>query len=111
MSSCRDGMAGVLTFDFLLLPARRTLLQPDFAPSLARLLPLRRALSPFLLALHAGLANRSRHGAHPVSILSWTSVTFPRRFMAGTGCIAVNRPGRLRFARVRRGKLRDAHAR
>jgi hypothetical protein len=62
---------------------------------------LRRALSPFLLALHAGLANRSRHGAHPVSILSWTSVTFPRRFMAGTGCIAVNRPGRLRFARVR----------
>jgi hypothetical protein len=76
MSSCRDGLARVLAFDFLLLPARRAFLAPDLAPSLARLLSLRRALPAFLLALHAGLANRSRHGAHPVSMVSWTSITF-----------------------------------
>jgi hypothetical protein len=104
-------MAGVLTFDFLLLPARRTLLQPDFAPSLARLLPLRRALSPFLLALHAGLANRSRHGAHPVSILSWTSVHFAATVYGRDG---LHRGKQTRASSVRarsRGKLRDAHAR
>jgi hypothetical protein len=94
MPSCRDGMARVLAFDFLLLPARRALLALDLAPSLARLLPLRRALPASLLALHAGLANRSRHGAHPVSMVSWTSITLSATVYGGTGCIAVNKLGR-----------------
>jgi hypothetical protein len=32
---------------------------------------LRRALPTFLLALRPGLANRSRHGAYSVSVVSW----------------------------------------
>ena len=56
---------------FLLLAACRALPAPDLPPCLALLLPLRLALPAFLLALRAGLANRSRHGAHPVSMVSW----------------------------------------
>jgi hypothetical protein len=65
MSSCSDNVAWSLAFDFLLLPVRRALSALDLTPSLTLLLPVRRALSAFLLALRAGLANRSRHGAHP----------------------------------------------
>ena len=61
ISSCRDGMARILAFDSLLLPAGRALPALDLAPGLALLPPLRRALPAFLLALRAGLANRSKH--------------------------------------------------
>lgn len=98
MPSCRDALARVLAFDFFVLPARRTLLALDLASSLARLFPLRRALAAFLLALHAGLVHRSRHGAHPVSVVSWTSITFSATVYGGPGYIAVNRPGIFRSA-------------
>ena len=56
---------GVSGFDFLLLPTHRPLPALGFAPGLAFLLPLRRALAAFLLSLRAGLNHRSRHGIHP----------------------------------------------
>jgi hypothetical protein len=68
---------GVLTFEFLLLPTRRPLPALDFPPSLALLVPLHRALPAFLLSLRAGLANRTRHGTHPFTVVfRGTSITF-----------------------------------
>jgi hypothetical protein len=93
MSSCRDGMARVLAFDFLLLPARRTLPALDLAPGLAPLLPLRRPLPAFLLALRAGLANRSRHVLTRSAWFPGRRSPFFATVYGRTGCIAVNRPG------------------
>jgi hypothetical protein len=93
MSSCRDGMARVLAFDFLLLPARRTLPALDLAPGLALLLPLRRPHPAFLLALRAGLANRSRHVLTRSAWFPGRRSPFFATVYGRTGCIAVNRPG------------------
>ena len=93
ISSCRDGMARVLAFDFLLLPARRALPALDLAPGLALLPPLRRALPAFLLALRAGLANRSRHVLTRSAWFPGRRSPFFATVYGRTGCIAVNRPG------------------